>query len=446
MSKLNLPLLSNSISDPSTLVNQYVTALSGALFFTNPTLITSLPATPIVGNIYLIAAGATSPLTPGDVLLYLAATATGYTTFTPLDGAVAGNYIRSTSSSISTWTATASGGGGGTGDMLKSVYDINLNGVVDDSEKLGGQLPSYYLSRGLSPWSAKTASYTALMGDRLRYSLTVDTTITLPLSPNLTDSEVWIQRIETTVNKLIIDPNGNLIDGQSGKYGLFNPADFRAVERLSWAGGTIGYLSQEGRLTYQNSVVVPNYLTKLRFETFPFVDDIATNTLTNISVTLAPTPISGTGSGLFPIGSRLNILMPSTPIGAGDFTVQCQVKFNSLVADSYLWDWKSTGGALTGNNYFVGRSGGKWIAYFGGAFYFNYISAIDTVTIYTVAVCRSGTTDRLYINGINVASIAKSTTLLTNSVTIGNYFDGTYDRSPDAVIDNFFVTNNALYG
>ena len=32
----------------------------------------------------------------------------------------------------------------GAGDMLKSVYDVNDDGVVDDSEKLGGQLPSYY--------------------------------------------------------------------------------------------------------------------------------------------------------------------------------------------------------------------------------------------------------------------------------------------------------------
>ena len=32
----------------------------------------------------------------------------------------------------------------GGGDMLKSVYDANGNGVVDDSEKLGGKLPTYY--------------------------------------------------------------------------------------------------------------------------------------------------------------------------------------------------------------------------------------------------------------------------------------------------------------
>ena len=30
------------------------------------------------------------------------------------------------------------------GDMLKATYDTNADGIVDDSEKLGGQLPSYY--------------------------------------------------------------------------------------------------------------------------------------------------------------------------------------------------------------------------------------------------------------------------------------------------------------
>lgn len=33
------------------------------------------------------------------------------------------------------------------GDMTKAVYDTNNNGVVDDSEKLNGQLPTFYLDR-----------------------------------------------------------------------------------------------------------------------------------------------------------------------------------------------------------------------------------------------------------------------------------------------------------
>jgi hypothetical protein len=33
------------------------------------------------------------------------------------------------------------------GDMFKSTYDTDADGKVDDSSKLGGQLPAYYLSR-----------------------------------------------------------------------------------------------------------------------------------------------------------------------------------------------------------------------------------------------------------------------------------------------------------
>lgn len=34
----------------------------------------------------------------------------------------------------------------GAGDMMKSVYDTDNDGIVDNAEKLGGQLPAYYLS------------------------------------------------------------------------------------------------------------------------------------------------------------------------------------------------------------------------------------------------------------------------------------------------------------
>lgn len=48
-----------------------------------------------------------------------------------------------------THTATINDGadgssGSGTGDMLAATYDADGDGIVDDAEKLGGQLPSYY--------------------------------------------------------------------------------------------------------------------------------------------------------------------------------------------------------------------------------------------------------------------------------------------------------------
>ena len=45
-------------------------------------------------------------------------------------------------------TATINDGadGSGTGDMVRATYDANENGIVDDAEKLGGQLPEHYAS------------------------------------------------------------------------------------------------------------------------------------------------------------------------------------------------------------------------------------------------------------------------------------------------------------
>lgn len=45
----------------------------------------------------------------------------------------------------------------GGGDMAQVVYDANMNGIVDDAEKLGGQLPEYYATKAEAA-EAKTAA------------------------------------------------------------------------------------------------------------------------------------------------------------------------------------------------------------------------------------------------------------------------------------------------
>ena len=68
-----------------------------------------------------------------------------------------------------THTATINDGadGSGTGDMLAATYDADGDGIVDDAEKLGGQLPGYYAKASDVPsvpaWalSGTKPSYTA---------------------------------------------------------------------------------------------------------------------------------------------------------------------------------------------------------------------------------------------------------------------------------------------
>ena len=55
------------------------------------------------------------------------------------------------------WTSPA-----GTGDMLKSIYDTTNNGIVDNSEALGGYIPEYYAtSANLNITSATVNSHTS---------------------------------------------------------------------------------------------------------------------------------------------------------------------------------------------------------------------------------------------------------------------------------------------
>jgi len=51
--------------------------------------------------------------------------------------------------------------GEGSGDMEKATYDTTNNGIVDNSEKLGGQLPSYYETTTGSQTKADTAETNA---------------------------------------------------------------------------------------------------------------------------------------------------------------------------------------------------------------------------------------------------------------------------------------------
>lgn len=59
---------------------------------------------------------------------------------------VGGDDTLPTSRAVKNYVDSIVTSGGGGGDMLRSTYDTNINGVVDDSERLGTQLPAYYLA------------------------------------------------------------------------------------------------------------------------------------------------------------------------------------------------------------------------------------------------------------------------------------------------------------
>lgn len=83
--------------------------------------------------------------------------------------------ITYTNGNTTTFTVTNGKDGTGSGDMSKSVYDQNNNGIVDNSEKLDGHGASYFAqNQSMTGASSGTAGATGLVpapaaGDQVKY-------------------------------------------------------------------------------------------------------------------------------------------------------------------------------------------------------------------------------------------------------------------------------------
>ena len=109
-------------------------------------------------------------------------------------------------------TVQASGGG----DMMRSTYDTGYNGIVDNSEKLGGQLPSYYMpnvpasSVGLGGVQiSSTDGGLAMSGNYLLQKDNILTTRT----PEASDYIAFYDNSATAQGKMTLSTLGSLIGG-----------------------------------------------------------------------------------------------------------------------------------------------------------------------------------------------------------------------------------------
>jgi hypothetical protein len=272
----------------------------------------------------------------------------------------------------------------GTGDMNKSTYDTNNDGIVDDAARLGANLPAYYLNRtnhtgnqlastvsdfaeavddrvgallvpgsnitltyndpsntltiastgsgggGLTPWQLKSSDYTAIGGDRLRVDATAgDLVITLPAAPTTSTSDISIQRLDASTNKVLLRTTPNKINNQSGKDGVFSPVVPQLIESVSYANSTIGWLGQFDRLTYQNIPVTggsdPFYsnVALLLRASSSGIADLKGNTINQIPTVGTSTTVTKFGYSIYLAGGHLSIpQVPSFDLASQDFTLE----------------------------------------------------------------------------------------------------------------------------
>ena len=119
-------------------------------------------------------------------------------------------------------TATINDGadGSGTGDMVRATYDANENGIVDDAEKLGGQLPAYYAKA--SDLAAKADS--AALAD-VATSGNYEDLINLPTIPE-----------PITVDSQITENGQNPVAGGAIFDALANKADSADLSAVATSG------------------------------------------------------------------------------------------------------------------------------------------------------------------------------------------------------------------
>ena len=138
----------------------------------------------------------------------------------------------------------------------------------------------------------------------------------------------------------------------------------------------------------------------------------------------------GTGDYLMPPASS------TLAMGTGNFTIETWVRFNNFSALQAVFSYGTTQLNIYAN------TSSKLLAYVNG----TAVGAVTTLsanTWYHVALCRSGSTVRFFINGTQEGSTTSSTNFTNNQMYIGRRSDGTYQLN--GYLDELRVTKAARY-
>jgi hypothetical protein len=175
------------------------------------------------------------------------------------------------------------------------------------------------------------------------------------------------------------------------------------------------------------------------------IDNAMMNDLETVGNAQISTSVSKFGGGSLAFDGTGDYLTtygtPQFAFGAGDFTIECWVYFNSLTQYDCIIDFRPSGTNGAYPCIFVDTSN-TLVYYVGGA---NRItsSAVSTGQWYHLAVSRTGTSTKMFLNGVQTGSTYTDSNsyLVGNPLTIGGLgynSPGTY--ALDGYIDDLRIT------
>lgn len=335
-------------------------------------------------------------------------------------------------------------------DLNSIAYDGTFYAPIQRADGTTGKILIAAIGNGLSSWQLKTASYTAVAGDRLRIDASVgDVVITLPVTPLSSDADIWFQRIDTSAFKVLLRTGNSKINTQTGKDGIFSPTAIQTIERLSYVDNIIGWLGQFDRLTYQNAPVITvgdpfyaNVTFLLRAASTGFLD-LKGRAISYTGATLSTIAKYGGYSVLLSSGN-ISIPNPETLISpTGDWTIDFTYQNVSVSDYSAVFSLDGTDYPLT--IYYGSLIGGNAIGAVGDntSWYVSNVSmgARSTTQFNYYGLKREAGTISGWLNGVQISSFPVPA---TSAIGIPSGFaflgqNGPYNAS--GYYDDFRITN-----
>jgi len=175
------------------------------------------------------------------------------------------------------------------------------------------------------------------------------------------------------------------------------------------------------------------------------IDNAMMNDLETVGNAQISTSVSKFGGGSLAFDGSGDYLTtygtPQFAFGAGDFTIECWVYFNSLTQYDCIIDFRPSGTNGAYPSIFVDTS--NTLVYYVSSANRITSSAVSTGQWYHLAVSRTGTSTKMFLNGVQTGSTYtdSSSYLVGNPLTIGGLgynSPGTY--ALDGYIDDLRIT------